>query len=177
MHFLVGWPKYPHGQGFIAAISMNEHGYVIEPDTLDMVTCLSSKGWRKISRAGRENSASSSRKSKPLCARDISPGFGTEPPPESPAGETVWCGERKGLAVIRGLVLSKSPATEWIFVVSIDSSKVMAGSIDGIRFASIDFPEPGEPIIRTLWPPAAATSNAFFAADCPFTSAKSRLPK
>lgn len=25
--------------------------------------------------------------------------------------------------------------------------------------------------------PAAATSNAFFAADCPFTSAKSRLPK
>ena len=52
--------------------------------------------------------------------------------------------------VIRGLLLSKSPATEWIFVVSIDSSKVMAGSIDGIRFASIDFPEPGEPIIRTL---------------------------
>ena len=40
--------------------------------------------------------------------------------------------------MIRGLLLSKSPATEWIFVVSMDSSKVMAGSIDGIRFASID---------------------------------------
>ena len=29
-----------------------------------------------------------------------------------------------------------------------------------MRFASIDLPVPGGPIIRTLWPPATATSIA-----------------
>jgi hypothetical protein len=31
------------------------------------------------------------------------------------------------------------------------------------RFANINLPEPGGPIISTLWPPAAATSRARFA--------------
>ena len=43
----------------------------------------------------------------------------------------------------------------------------------GRRLASIDLPVPGAPIIRTLWPPAAATTMARRAISCPSTSAKS----
>ena len=35
--------------------------------------------------------------------------------------------------------------------------------MDGIRLASIVLPVPGGPTIRTLWPPATATSMARFA--------------
>ena len=38
VHARVGWPKYPQGQGFIAATSMTEQGYVMEPLTREMVT-------------------------------------------------------------------------------------------------------------------------------------------
>src|ERR1700683_4919068 len=41
------------------------------------------------------------------------------------------------------------------------------------RFASMVLPEPGGPIIKTLWPPAAATSSARLAVVCPRTSRKS----
>jgi len=41
------------------------------------------------------------------------------------------------------------------------------------RFASMVLPEPGGPIINTLWPPAAATSSARLAVVCPRTSRKS----
>jgi hypothetical protein len=37
---------------------------------------------------------------------------------------------------------------------------VMRGRIEGMERASSVLPEPGGPDIRTLWPPAAATSNA-----------------
>lgn len=37
---------------------------------------------------------SSSRKSTPQCASEISPGRGHDPPPTSPASLTVWCGAR-----------------------------------------------------------------------------------
>src|SRR5580700_9778818 len=44
------------------------------------------------------------------------------------------------------------------------SSSASAGSsggrIPGSRAASIDFPAPGGPTIKRLWPPAAATSRA-----------------
>ena len=43
------------------------------------------------------------------------------------------------------------------------SSFVSSGRIEGIRRASIVFPEPGTPTIRTLCPPAAAISSARFA--------------
>lgn len=43
----------------------------------------------------------------------------------------------------------------------------------GMRRASIVLPEPGAPTIITLWPPAAAISNARLTAACPRTSAKS----
>ena len=43
----------------------------------------------------------------------------------------------------------------------------------GSRCASIDLPVPGGPVIKRLWPPAAAISNAIRAVCCPLTSAKS----
>ena len=50
---------------------------------------------------------------------------------------------------------------------------VIGGRMDGPRRASIVLPEPGDPIISTLCPPATATSSAVFTIGCPFTSAKS----
>ena len=63
--------------------------------------------------------------------------------------------------------------TEWIWVVSNDSARVMSGRIPGRRRASMDLPEPGGPDMSTLWPPAAAISKARFTCSWPFTSAKS----
>ena len=82
-----------------------------------MVIFPSSIGWRSTSIATRENSGNSSRKSTPLWASDISPGLGIAPPPERPAGETVWCGERKGRAV-SSPVSGTQPATECMRVTS-----------------------------------------------------------
>ena len=48
----------------------------------------------------------------PLCAREISPGRGIDPPPESPGPEMVWCGERKGRVSMSAVLLGRSPATE-----------------------------------------------------------------
>ena len=50
---------------------------------------------------------------------------------------------------------------------------VSGGRIDGNRLASIVLPDPGGPIIKMLWPPAAATSSARFAICWPRTSLKS----
>ena len=49
----------------------------------------------------------------------------------------------------------------------------MSGKMEGRRLASMDFPEPGEPMSRILCPPAAAISSARFTFSCPMTSAKS----
>ena len=38
----------------------------------------------------------------------------------------------------------------WTLVVSIASRSVSGGKIDGIRFAIIDFPEPGGPMQRMM---------------------------
>ena len=66
-----------------------------------------------------------------------------------------------------------NPATEWRRVTSRASCRTMAGKMVGSRRASMVLPEPGGPTIRTLCPPAAATSSALRAAPCPRTSAKS----
>jgi hypothetical protein len=58
-------------------------------------------------------------------------------------------------------------------VVSIDSAAESCGRIVGIRLASIVLPPPGGPSMHTLWPPAAATQIARFAASWPRTSEKS----
>ena len=63
---------------------------------------------------------------------------------------------------------------EWILVASKASSKVMSGRMEGRRFASMLFPEPGGPSSSTLWPPPAAISSARLTSTWPLTSAKSR---
>ena len=47
------------------------------------------------------------------------------------------------------------------------------GRIEGRRWASIDFPAPGAPLISKLWPPAAATSSARLALSWPLMSRRS----
>jgi hypothetical protein len=49
-HSRVGSPKYPHGQGFIAAASMNREGKVTETAAREIVTAPSSSGWRITSK-------------------------------------------------------------------------------------------------------------------------------
>ena len=55
----------PHGQGFMAATSMNMAGKVTVPAARELVTLPSSRGWRMTSRVLRRNSGNSSRKSTP----------------------------------------------------------------------------------------------------------------
>jgi hypothetical protein len=49
-HSRVGSPKYTHGQGFIAAASMNREGKVTETAAREIVTAPSSSGWRITSK-------------------------------------------------------------------------------------------------------------------------------
>jgi hypothetical protein len=64
---------------------MKFDGNVVLDSARAMVTVPSSSGWRSTSSVRRLNSGSSSRKSTPLWAREISPGEGVEPPPTRPA--------------------------------------------------------------------------------------------
>ena len=109
----------------------------------------------------RRNSGSSSKNSTPLWARLISPGVGLAEPPSKPASEMEWCGERKGRWAMKadGLPASR-PQVLWILVVSMASSSDIDGIREGMRFANIDLPEPGEPSMSRLWPPLTATSMA-----------------
>src|SRR5213594_3627917 len=157
----------------MAAASMNRAGYVRLMAARAMVTTPSSIGWRSTSSTFLRNSGSSSRNSTPPWARLTSPGRGYEPPPINPASEIVWCGARNGRRATSDSPTGSTPATEWIFVVSSASSRLIFGRMVGSRRASIVFPDPGGPIIRMLCPPAAATSSARLACACPFTSAKS----
>lgn len=92
--------------------------------------------------------------------------------------------EEPGIAggVVRGaewalgnqrLVVGEESRTLWILVVSRASSRVRGGRMVESRLANIDFPVPGGPIKRMLWPPAAATSRARLTDSWPRTSAKS----
>ena len=109
-----------------------------------------------------------------MWALEISPGRAFAPPPTSDAWEAVWWGERKGRSV-RSPVGGTVPATEWMRVVSSASSKRMSGRIVGMQRAISVLPEPGGPIISTLWPPAAAISSARLALLWPFTWRKSTV--
>ena len=135
----------------------------------------SSSGSRNPSRAAGGNSPSSSRKSTPPWLRLISPGRSVaEPPPMSPTVEVVWCGRaerrrrdqaarrhrqpggrvnhRHRQRLGRGRAAEAGPASRW---------------------ASIVFPDPGEPTISRWCPPAAAISSARRATGWPRTSARS----
>ena len=107
-----GWPYQPQRQGFMAHTSMKRLGSVREPEARVMVTKPSSSGWRSVSSAALLNSGSSSRNSTPLWARDISPGRGIPPPPESDTVDAVWWGLRKGRVSTSGCRGSVMPATE-----------------------------------------------------------------
>ena len=155
------------------AISMMLAGYSTLNLERLMVIFRSSRGCLSTSSTARRNSGSSSKNRIPWWASDISPGWGQDPPPTSATSDMVWCGERKGREVIKEWLFWIFPATEWIFVVSKASSIVMGGRIVGNLRASMVFPEPGEPIMIMLCPPAAATSIARFTFSCSFTSLKS----
>lgn len=155
---------------------MKEQGYSVVYLAREMVMRRSSSGWRSTSSVVLLNSGSSSAKSTPLCASDISPGWGLSPPPTSATSEMVWCGARNGRCAMSDVPRGSLPATLCICVVSRLSARVRGGSMDGRRFAIMDLPLPGGPTMMRLWPPAAATSSARFTDSCPRTSAKSSPP-
>ena len=61
--------------------------------------------------------------------------------------------------------------------VSSSSSAVNGGNRPGSLWAIIDLPEPGGPMNRMLWPPAAAISKARLAPSCPLTSFRSAVSR
>ena len=61
----------------------------------------------------------------------------------------LW-GERKGLSRSSPLRPMDFPATDYILLVSIDSSFVIGGSIDGKQLAISVFPQPGLPMRMIL---------------------------
>ena len=138
-----------------------------------MVTLPSSRGWRSTSRVERRNSGSSSRKRTPWWARLTSPGRGMVPPPMRPTSEMVWWGERKGRRGTRAWPGFSQPHDAVDLGGLERLVELQGGRMVGRRRASMVLPAPGGPIIRTLWPPAAATSRARFAGSCPLTSPKS----
>src|SRR5213592_504294 len=121
-----------------------------------IVTTPSSIGWRSTSSTFLRNSGSSSRNSTPPWARLTSPGRGYEPPPISPASEIVWCGARNGRRATSDSPTGSTPATEWIFVVSSASSRLICGRMVGSRRASIVLPLPaGGHNILMIGPPGS----------------------
>ena len=131
-----------------------------------------SSGSRSASRAARGNSGSSSRKSTPPWASEISPGRGGEPPPTSATALAEWCGARKGR-------WPKRPASKpWLArpcsaALASASSSSIGGRMPPRRSASIDLPVPGGPMNSRLCAPAAAISSARLAPAWPLTSRRS----
>ena len=136
-----------------------------------MVMWPDSSGSRKASSAARGNSGSSSRNSTPLCASEISPGLGGEPPPTSATALAEWCGAQVGRKP--HWASEKRPARLAMAALCSASGALMGGSRPAKRCASMDLPVPGGPDMSRLWPPAAAISSARLAAAWPFTSARS----
>jgi len=110
-----------------------------------MVTTPDSSGSRKTSSARRSHSASSSRNKTPLCAREISPGLGSAPPPTKATADAVWCGERKFLNRQRAISTPR-PLTDAMAALSSASSSEASGNKPGKREANNVFPQPGGPI-------------------------------
>jgi len=130
----------------MATTSKNSEGKLILPPTLETVTLPSSKGCLRDSMAFLLNSGNSSRKRTPLWAREISPGCGMDPPPTRADSEALVSGFLKGLLVIIGIFSSRRPATLYMRVISIASSKVKGGIMVISLLASILLPAPGGPI-------------------------------
>ena len=156
----------------MAAISWKLAGNSLCRAARDTMTRPDSIGWRRVSSACRDHSASSSRKSTPLCASETSPGRGLPPPPISATALARWCGLLYGRC--RQRERSRPwPLTEWMAAVSSASVSSGSGSSPGRREASRVLPQPGGPMKSNACAPAAATSSARRAAACPRTSARS----
>jgi hypothetical protein len=89
---------------------MKSAGNRVEDFARLIVTVPSSSGCLSTSSVRRLNSGSSSKKSTPLCANEISPGIGIDRPPMRPASEIVWCGARKGRVAKSGCPADMSPS-------------------------------------------------------------------
>src|SRR3989344_3358550 len=163
-------PKFPHGHGFIARSIVICAGKLRVAFARETVITLSSNGCLKDSMTRFSNSANSSRKSTPLWAKVISPGFGYVPPPTSDTYEEVWCGFLNGRVLIISSSDFNAPAMECILVTSRASFFDSGGRMDANARASIVFPVPGGPIISALCEPAAAISRPRLADSCPRTS-------
>lgn len=92
---------------------------------------------------------SSSRKSTPWCASEISPGQGGLPPPTKAAALALWCGARNGRCRQR-FGSSPSPLTDATAASCSASVSSMPGSRLGRREASRVLPQPGLPISSML---------------------------
>lgn len=134
-------------QGFIAAISWKRAGNCACRAAREIVMRPVSSGSRSASSAGRGNSGSSSRKSTPWWASEISPGRGGEPPPTSATALALWCGAQVGRWP--QLASAKRPASEATAADSSASSVSMGGNRPANRCASMDLPEPGGPTISS----------------------------
>lgn len=137
-----------------------------------MVTTWSSSGLAQSFEHVRGNSGSSSRKSTPWWAREISPGRGII---RRRRWRRRW---RCGAACARGR--ATQPLTRFELarggvdgVIWIASSGVSGGSTPGSALAIIVLPVPAGPSMTMLCPPAAATTITHFTLSCPLISAKS----
>ena len=74
-------------------------------------------------------------------------------------------GARNGATLSSPAAPGRSPATEWMAVVSSASSGVNGGRIPGTRRARMLLPDTGGPTNSRLCPPAAAISRALRASD------------
>ena len=158
----------------MAATSWNRAGNSARRAARAMVMVPVSSGSRSASSALRANSGNSSKNSTPLCAIEISPGRGGEPPPTRATALAEWW----GLQVGRWPQRSKENRPLRLLMAALSSacSVLMSGSSPAKRCASMDLPAPGDPISKRLWPPAAAISRARLAPDWPLTSARSGPP-
>ena len=161
----------------MAATRRNAAGKVTVPPARLTRMTPSSSGWRSASSAATGNSPSSSRNRTPLVARLASPGRSDQlPPPTRETTEAWWWGARKGGRSNRAPSGRAQPAAEWMRATVSASWSVSGGRRPTRRSASIVLPEPGGPIIRRWWRPAAATSMARRPRAWPRTSARSGTP-
>ena len=152
---------------------MNSAGKVMVPAAREMVTRPSSIGWRMTSRVERLNSGKLVQEEDAVVRQAYFAGRGIDGAAEQADIRDGMMRRAKGPGGDKGMFSIEEAANGVNFVMSMASSRVIGGMMVPMRFASMDLPEPGGPIIRRLWPPATATSMARFAFCWPFTSAKS----
>jgi hypothetical protein len=120
-------------------------------DARGIVTIPLPSGCRKTSRTWPRNSGRSSRQRTPRWARDTSAGSGTRPSTDQPRIRDGVMGARHGRIVTHAVRSPARPATRWMRVVSLASSRVIAGRMVVSRRASMDVPASAGPMKSTVW--------------------------